>query len=100
MPFEKLVRDRIPDIIREKGEPAVTREVLDEELDEALRIKLQEEVDEFLAARNAEELADIMEVVYALGERLGVPPAQLERLRLEKREKRGGFEQGIMLTME
>ncbi len=97
---EKLVRDNIPDIIRAKGEPAVTREILDEELDEALRKKLVEEVNEFLEAKNAEELADIMEVVYALGERLGVPREELERLRLEKRERRGGFERGIMLTLE
>jgi len=56
-----------------------------------LRHKLTEEVDEFLMSQDPEELADILEVLYALADCLGLDAAGLEALRREKAERRGGF---------
>lgn len=65
--YNKLVRDRIPEIIEQSGKKAVTRIAGDGEYRQYLREKLQEEVGEFMENGNPEELADILEVVFALG---------------------------------
>lgn len=100
MPHEKLIRDKIPEITKRKGELLVTRIASKAELPELLRAKLLEEVREFLDATpetRAEELADILEVVYALGMLHHTPPSQLEILRAEKAQARGAFEAGVIL---
>ena len=95
----KLVRDKIPDIIRESGETPITRKATPLGLRAALIEKLHEEVEEFSQAsgRDAimEELADILEVVFSLGESYG---SQLEliEISLKKRRERGGFDEGII----
>ena len=93
----KLVRDKIPQIIRSKGLGPVVYTAGAEEYAARLRDKLREEVEEFIASGDdAEELADILEVVYALGGQAGVDPQQLERLRAAKAEERGGFDDRII----
>lgn len=88
----KLVRDKIPQIIRADGLEPVIYTASPEEYLARLRDKLQEEVAEFLASDNdPEELADILEVVYALAEQAGTGRLRLEELRAAKAEKRGGF---------
>lgn len=66
-----------------------------------LRIKLQEEMNGFLAAKSSsdavEELADMLEVIHALAERYGASVQELERIRAEKTDKRGGFKDRIYL---
>lgn len=99
--YQKLVRDLIPDHIQAQKETPVIR-ILDEAaFYRQLKIKLQEEVAEFLgedeAEPQAQELADILEVVYALGNAKGYTPEALEQLRLQKAEKNGGFEKRIYL---
>lgn len=93
----KLVRDNIPDIIRQNGAECETKTVTGAEYKEALRQKLQEEVNEFLKAENAEELADILEVVHALSVAIGSNPIQVEEICAEKYCERGGFEGGAFL---
>jgi len=93
----KLIRDRIPEIIREAGGDPRTRTLDDEAFREALCAKLAEETNEFLEARTAEELADVLEVVYALAEQAGLTPDALEAIRLEKRAARGGFDRRLFL---
>ena len=95
--FHKLVRDRIPQIISQNGQKPVTRILQLEEYSEELERKLDEEVWEYHQDKNAEELADILEVVFALGESLGVSQAELLQIRDAKREKRGGFSDRIFL---
>lgn len=88
----KLVRDKIPQIIRSKGQEPVIHTASPEEYNIHLRDKLKEEVDEFLASDNdPEELADILEVLHALAGQAGIDRQQLEKLRAAKAEKRGEF---------
>jgi predicted house-cleaning noncanonical NTP pyrophosphatase (MazG superfamily) len=96
--YDKLVRDRIPEIIEARGGKASFRACADgEEYLVRLIAKLREEVDEFDRDRNAEELADILEVVKALCERLGIDPRDVEALRAEKAEERGAFAKRLIL---
>jgi predicted house-cleaning noncanonical NTP pyrophosphatase (MazG superfamily) len=64
----KLVRDKIPEIMRETGQVAVVHTADFDEYQVLLRQKLTEEVDEFLMSQDFEELADILEVLYALAD--------------------------------
>jgi len=95
--YNKLVRDRIPEIIRLKGGDPVTHAATPEEYEEKLRAKLNEEVQEFLESGSPEELADILEVVYALGEMRQIDREQLESIRKQKAEERGTFTDRVIL---
>jgi predicted house-cleaning noncanonical NTP pyrophosphatase (MazG superfamily) len=93
----KLVRDKIPQIIRSKGQEPVIHTADIEEYSIRLRDKLREEVEEYLASDNdREELADILEVLYALARQTGTDQEQLEKLRAAKAEERGGFADRII----
>ena len=97
MKYNKLVRDKIPEIIKGKGETPITHIADDEEYKIKLKEKLIEEIEEFLKESNAEELADILEVIYAIRDNMGVSTEELEKIRVEKAEKRGGFNKKIIL---
>ncbi|RZT20050.1 putative house-cleaning noncanonical NTP pyrophosphatase (MazG superfamily) [Kribbella sp. VKM Ac-2569] len=90
----KLVRDRIPEIIRASGAEPVTYQADPAEYRRRLREKLLEEVDKFLEADDSsavEELADILEVVHALAADLGTSKDALETIRAAKAGERGAF---------
>lgn len=97
----KLIRDRIAEIIKSNGEiPEV--EVLDDaDYAKKLDEKLLEECGELFAADNKdsiiEEMADILEVIYAKADLLGIVIDEIEKVRLEKREKRGAFKEKLFL---
>jgi predicted house-cleaning noncanonical NTP pyrophosphatase (MazG superfamily) len=96
--YDKLIRDRIPEIMDSKGKEYKIRQTRNNlELANYLHKKLQEEVDEFLEEPSIEELADIKEVLYALADALGYLPEELEFVRASKRHERGGFSDGIIL---
>ena len=95
--YNKLVRDKIPEIIQADGKKLKTRILNDEEHLEALLKKLEEEVAELAEARNVEELADVHEVLRALTAALKIHPGELEKVRSDKATKRGGFQQKIFL---
>ncbi|ADB31598.1 conserved hypothetical protein [Kribbella flavida DSM 17836] len=99
-PGEKLVRDRIPELIRANGEVPISHQADPSEYRQRLRDKLTEEVDEYLTAADeqaVEELADVLEVVYALAADLGVGKEELEKLRRAKADQRGAFNDRVVL---
>ena len=97
MRYDKLVRDKIPSLIREGGETPIIRVLDDEEYRLQLEKKLDEEVIEFHKDRNIEELADILEVILALNESLGKTKEDLISVYQQKHEARGGFSNRIFL---
>ena len=97
----KLVRDRIPEIIRGAGKEPEVYQADPQEYRERLRAKLQEEVDEVLAATGdsavVEELADVFEVVLAMADDLGVDEGSLREVAERKARARGAFKQRLVL---
>jgi predicted house-cleaning noncanonical NTP pyrophosphatase (MazG superfamily) len=95
--YNKLVRDRIPEIIEASGKTCVTEILSDEEYLRMVDAKLDEELVEYHKDQNIEELADLMEVIQACAVARGYTLEQLEQVRAEKAAKRGGFEKKILL---
>ncbi|MEX1995398.1 MAG: nucleoside triphosphate pyrophosphohydrolase [Candidatus Saccharimonadales bacterium] len=95
--YNKLVRDKIPDIIMRTGEEAKTRTLNDKEYLKELIKKLKEEVIEFEAEPSIEELADIKEIVIAICEALGIHAGELEDVRRKKAKTNGRFKKKIFL---
>lgn len=95
--YNKLVRDRIPEIIRADGKECETEVLEDSAFLAALDKKMTEELQEYFESHSAEELADLLEAIYAAADVLGYSREQLEELRVRKAEKRGGFGQKIFL---
>ena len=97
MIYNKLVRDRIPEIILASGGSSLTEELDDAAYLELLDCKLDEELAEYHEDGNVEELADLLEVIYAAAAARGCSAVELDRIRLEKAEKCGAFEKKLLL---
>lgn len=97
MSFNKLVRDRIPEIIEKEGRTCKYRILSDEQYIFELKNKLNEEVNEFLESNKVEELADILEVIYALSKVNKCPEEELNNIRNLKSKERGSFNKKIFL---
>lgn len=99
--FKKLVRDKVPDIIRKKGEIPVTCILSNEDFKRELYKKLKEEVREVIKAENEaetlEELADVFEVVSAIAELNNRSMSDVVMIADAKRKMRGGFDNRIYL---
>ena len=95
--YNKLVRDRIPEIIESSGKSCETEILLTEDFLRMLDAKLDEELAEYHKDQNIEELADLLEVIHAAAIARGYTLEDLERVRAEKAAKRGGFEKRILL---
>lgn len=95
--YNKLVRDKIPELIRSNGEIPNTRILEEEEYLQHLEAKLDEETAEYHRDKNVEELADILEVVFALAEGMGSSREELLSVCRKKQESRGGFRNRIFL---
>ena len=91
----KLVRDRIPEIIRNDGKKPIIEILSNEDYLKELDKKLNEEVAEYQADKSIEEMADILEVLYAVCEARGHSVEELLQVKESKREKRGGFKDKI-----
>jgi predicted house-cleaning noncanonical NTP pyrophosphatase (MazG superfamily) len=96
---EKLVRDKIPEIIKENGDTPKVRIAEGDELDKLLREKIVEEAEEFLQSGDTEELVDIQEAIDALLVLRKADPALIEIQRHSKLLVRGGFSKGYVLTI-
>ncbi|QFG27614.1 nucleoside triphosphate pyrophosphohydrolase [Actinomadura sp. WMMB 499] len=98
-PPEKLVRDRIPEVIVRSGRHPRTRIAEQHEYTSLLRAKLLEEVTEYTSAGAPDELADVLEVLHALAAVHGLTPDDLERRRAAKAAERGGFTGRVVLRL-
>ena len=96
--YNKLVRDRIPEIIEASGKRCVCSTLSDEEYLAKLDEKLNEELAEYQESKSMEELADLLEVVRAVAVARGSSMEEVEAIRREKAAKRGGFEKKLLLT--
>ena len=95
--YDKLVRDKIPEVIRQAGKQPVTDILPHEAMAAALDRKLQEEVQEYLESSSVEEMADVLEVLHGIAYHKGISWDEVESVRIRKRDERGGFEKGIRL---
>lgn len=100
--FNKLVRDKIPEIIESNGEYALTKTLSDNEFNKALNQKLLEEVNEVINSKNndelTEELADLLEVMYAKANANNIKFKDIEKVRIKKEEEKGSFKERIFLV--
>ena len=98
MKYDKLVRDRIPEIIRESGKECVCRVLTEAEYIGKLEEKLGEELAEYLESGSMEEIADLLEVIHAVIAARGSSMAEVETIRRNKAAARGGFAERLLLT--
>ena len=91
----KLVRDKIPEIIRAAGKEPVTRIMSEDEYLTELDKKLIEEVEEYQVDKSIEEMADVLEVLYAICEARGYSIEELLEVKQNKHDARGGFAERI-----
>ena len=96
--YNKLVRDKIPDILDQKNIPYEKRIADDAEYKQELIRKLLEEASEFTETPTKEELADVLEVIESLKELSEY--TDVEDVRVHKKEQRGGFENRIIVKGE
>jgi len=95
--YHKLVRDRIPEIIEKDGKTCVCSVLSQEDYLVMLDQKLNEELAEYQESKSLEELADLLEVMAAVAAARGSSMGEVEKIRVSKKEKRGGFEKRILL---
>ncbi len=95
----KLVRDKIPEIIKQDGKEPIVRLLNNEEYLLELKRKLLEESAEFVKATDLtsmkEELADVLEVIQATIVAIGFDLQEIQRIQLSKQKDRGGFKEQI-----
>lgn len=97
MKYHKLVRDRIPEIIEKQGKTCVTEVLSQETYIQMVDEKLNEELAEYQESKSLEELADLLEVMEAAVNARGYTWEELLKVRDKKRQKRGGFQNRILL---
>ena len=95
--YNKLVRDKIPQIIEHSGKQAIIEVVSGKEYLELLNAKLGEELQEYLESESIEELADLIEVVYAILDYKTVSLQEFELIRKQKVTDRGAFIKRLLL---
>lgn len=95
--YHKLVRDRIPEIIEKDGKTCEFSVLSQEDYIALLDQKLNEELAEYQESKSMEELADLLEVMSAVATARGSSIEEVEKIRVSKKEKRGGFKKRILL---
>lgn len=97
--YNKLIRDKIPDIIEKSGKKCVVEVMEEDEYICKLDEKLNEECAEYQKDKNVEELADILEVVYAIAAAKGISEERLNAIRSDKADSRGAFKKRLLLKV-
>ncbi len=97
MKYNKLVRDKIPEIIKNEGKAPLTHIANGEEYKKKLYEKLSEETQEFLNNPSKEEIADILEVIDSICELNKINKNDLELIKNQKLIKKGSFKNRIIL---
>ncbi|HOT76174.1 MAG TPA: nucleoside triphosphate pyrophosphohydrolase [Candidatus Wallbacteria bacterium] len=82
--YNKIVRDKILEIIEKEGRVYSSKILNDKEAAEMLALKIKEEADEFIAAPSKEEMADFLEVIYSIASKYGWDLNEIEKIRLDK----------------
>jgi predicted house-cleaning noncanonical NTP pyrophosphatase (MazG superfamily) len=96
--YNKAIRDKIPEIIKESGKNCNVKKLDDSEFLIRLEKKLVEELEEYQESKNVEELADILEVIYRISKLKGVVSDELDKIRQKKAEQRGKFDDNLFLV--
>ncbi|MGE5580210.1 MAG: phosphoribosyl-ATP pyrophosphohydrolase [Bacillota bacterium] len=96
--YNKLVRDRIPEIIRSQGKSCVVTTLDRADHLTHLNAKLKEELEEYLSSGEVMELADVVEIIRAILQVKAVSLEEFEALREKKRQSNGGFDRGYFLV--
>ncbi|MFC1687343.1 hypothetical protein ACFL0L_02095 [Patescibacteria group bacterium] len=97
MKYNKLIRDYIPEIIVESGDEPIVHIADEKEYYQKLKEKLIEESTEFIQSDDPEELADVLEVMYAICCIHKLSASKLEKIRENKAKKRGSFSKKLIL---
>lgn len=95
--YNKLVRDKIPEIIIAEGTTPYFRAISGDELLSAVLAKLIEEAKEPKENPSLEERADVQEILRLLDNLLGYNAQQIDHEANKKRQIKGGFDLGIFL---
>ncbi|MEK6861580.1 MAG: nucleoside triphosphate pyrophosphohydrolase [Nanoarchaeota archaeon] len=93
----KLVRDKVPDVIRSNNQKAIFHVANDQEYKEALLKKLEEEVKEFQHDKTAQELGDLLDIIDAIAFTFGFSKEYIEGERKKKNQERGSFSKRVIL---
>ena len=96
--YNKAIRDKIPEIIKESGKNCNVKKLDNSEFLIRLEKKLVEELEEYQESKNVEELADILEVIYRISKLKGVVSDELDEIRQKKAEQRGKFDDNLFLV--
>ena len=95
--YDKLIRDKIPEIIEKSGRSCKTEVLSDAECLRYLNKKLLEEANEYLESEEIEELADMEEVLRAILKLRSVSYEEFEEMRNKKSDERGSFDKKLLL---
>ncbi len=97
MKQNKLVRDKIPEIMKSEGQNPIVHIADDKEYWKKLKEKIKEEVEEFIESENIEEMADVFEVITAINSVKKWNIEEIIKIQKRKRDKKGGFKDKIIL---
>lgn len=95
--YNKLVRDRIPEIIEKSGKKAIVQKLDDEAYKKFLDEKLVEELQEYLDGDSVDELADLVEVIHSILKYKRIEITDFYGIQKKKAEERGAFEKRLLL---
>ena len=102
--YNKLIRDRIPEIIKKAGWKPTVRKLKKAEFLNALKKKVSEEARELIRAKDKKgvinEIVDIQELIDALTSEIGLSKPKIKKFQVAKRKKRGGFKKRLFLIKE